>query len=95
MTEELLAILVAKVQMLEGATALLLAASLSGRDDPHAALAAFESVLDREALKVAASLPSHAPHAGKAAKDVVRTLLRECQACLDEIEKDRAGWQEH
>ena len=91
MTDELLARLVAKVQMLESATAMLLGASLSSRDDPLVALAALESALDREASKIGASLPSHAPHAERAAKDVVRTLIREGQAYLDEIERVRAG----
>lgn len=92
---KLLAILSAKVMVLENAVAIALAGVMGRHPDPLGMMAALESNLDRRSAEVADTLSSSAARdeVADAAKAEVALLLRVCQQTLDEIERDRAARQ--
>ena len=86
-----LAVLAARVLILEKAVALLFGASFYQHRDPVRGLAAYEELLDLRVAEVCEFLPPAVrPDAEEAARETLRVLFQEGQLFVDQMLKERA-----
>ncbi len=86
-----LAVLVAKILILEKAVALLFGAGFYQHRDPVSGLAAYEELLGLRVSEVCESLPSSVrPDAEEAARATLKTLFDEGQLFVDQMLRERA-----